>query len=161
MIQLCLNICSATEILHFIASCIFYFIPGNFDSALGHHVHLCKGFSWLGLLYSSIEFKISLSNTHTHTLKAGWSKLPVLTNSLMRSSFIRMVTESSLIFCWARSNPLSEPISHLQPLRLSSTELSPTLLLAIHTQHSQTIRTQRCELLHAHLSNIETSNSII
>lgn len=55
---------------------------------------------------------------------------PVLTSSLMSSSFIRMVMESSLIFCCACRSPLSEQNSPPKPLTLSHTELSPMLLLA-------------------------------
>lgn len=54
--------------------------------------------------------------------------LPVLTSSLMSSSFMRMVTESSLIFCCAWNSPHSETPSKL--FRLPRRDVSPALELA-------------------------------
>lgn len=54
--------------------------------------------------------------------------VPVLTSSLMSSSFMRMVTDSSLIFCCAWRSPLSETPSRL--FKLSRTDASPELELA-------------------------------
>lgn len=64
--------------------------------------------------------------------------VPVLTSSLMSSSFMRMVTESSLIFCCAWSSPSSELPSKL--FRLPTRDISSELELAAD------LRTHRLKL---------------
>ena len=64
--------------------------------------------------------------------------VPVFTSSLMSSSFMRMVTDSSLIFCWACTRPWPSRL-----LRLSLTEEPPTLEWAAESpgDHRETVNT--------------------
>lgn len=72
--------------------------------------------------------KIDLPNTDLHQKKMALKLVPVLTSSLMSSSFIRMVTDSSLIFCCAWRSPNSELPSKL--FRLPTRDISSELELA-------------------------------
>lgn len=94
----------------------------------------CSGPEHLYLKFKKKQPKNDFPNTDLHQKKVALKLVPVLTSSLMSSSFMRMVTESSLIFCCAWRSPNSEVPSKLfrLPTRDISSELELAADLRIH-----------------------------